>query len=316
MTSRSPTCWIVTEGFAGMENQCLGLAEAIGVTSKIKRVQRPRSPLRYLSPRFWPNPLVTHSGELAPPWPEILISSGRGSVAAALAIRRCGGGSTFAVHIQTPYVDPLRFDLVVIPEHDGLRGENIVVTRTALHRVTKRSLKEAEKVFKERMSHLPRPLIAVLVGGPTKDLECSSVTMRRLADQVVTAASRCGGALAVTASRRTGAQNEMALRQGLEGAPQFFWDGKGDNPYLGILALADAIVVTSDSVSMVSEACATGKPVHVFSFGEEPKKLRRFHKSLMDSGITRPFSGVIEQWSYEPPNDTQRVAAVVREFMS
>jgi mitochondrial fission protein ELM1 len=311
-----PSCWVVTEGFAGMESQCLGLAEALGLTSEMKCVRRPRSPLKYLSPRFWPNPLVTYSGELAPPWPEILISSGRGSVAAALAIRRCGQGSTFAVHIQTPYVDPHRFDLVIIPEHDGLRGDNVVVTKTALNRVTKRSLDEAGRVFKERMSHLPRPLIAVLVGGPSKNLECSPETMRRLADQLMMAASRCGGSLAVTTSRRTGAQNEMALRQGLEGIPQFFWDGKGENPYLGILALADAIVVTSDSVSMVSEACATGKPVHVFSLGEEPKKLRRFHKPLRDSGITRPFSGVIEQWSYEPPNDTERAAAIVRKLMS
>ncbi len=82
---------------------------------------------------------------------------------------------------------------------------------------------------------------------------------------------------------------------------------------MGILALANAIVVTSDSVSMVSEACATGKPVHVFSLGKEPKKLRRFHKLLMDAGITRPFSSVIQHWSYELPNDTERVAAIVRD---
>jgi uncharacterized protein len=311
-----PSCWIVTEGFAGMENQCLGLAEALGLTGQMKRIHRPRSALTYLPPRFWPNPIVSHSRELVPPWPEIVISSGRGSVAAALAICRRGRGSTFSVHIQTPYVHPHRFDLVIIPEHDGLRGENVVVTKTALHRVTKRSLDEAERLFKARMSRLPRPLIAVLVGGPTKKLECSSETMRRLASQLKVAAGRCGGALAVTTSRRTGKQNEIALRQGLVATPQFFWNGKGENPYLGILALADAIVVTSDSVSMVSEACATGKPVHIFSLGKEPKKLRRFHKSLMDSGVTRPFSGVIEHWSYDPPNDTERVAAIVREYLS
>ncbi len=296
-----------------MENQCLGLAEALGLAGEVKRVRRPQSALRYLSPRFWPNPIVAHSAELAPPWPDILISSGRGSVAAALAIRRSARGSTFAIHIQTPYVHPRRFDLVIIPEHDSLRAENVVVTKTALHRVTKRSLEAAERVFKERMSHLPRPLIAVLVGGPTKTLECSPETMRRLAGQLTMAAGGCGGALAVTTSRRTGEQNAMALRQGLAGTPQFFWDGKGENPYLGILALADAIVVTSDSVSMVSEACATGKPVHVFSLGKEPKKLRRFHKLLMDAGITRPFSSVIQHWSYELPNDTERVAAIVRD---
>ena len=212
-------------------------------------------------------------------------------------------------------MSPDRFDLVIIPEHDSLRGANVVPAKTALHRVTRPALDEAERTFRERLTHLRSPLIAVLVGGPTRNIEFSPKAMRRLADQLVVAVSRCSGSLAVTASRRTGAQNEMALREGLLGVSQFFWDGQGQNPYLGILALADAIVVTSDSVSMVSEACATGKPVHVFSLGGEPKKLRQFHSALMDCGITRPFFGLIEQWSYEPLNETERVAAIVRECL-
>jgi mitochondrial fission protein ELM1 len=86
-----------------------------------------------------------------------------------------------------------------------------------------------------------------------------------------------------------------------------------ENPYFGLLALADAIVVTSDSVSMVSEACATGKPVHVFSLGQAHKKLHKFHRALLDAGLTRPFDGRLEQWSYEPPRETQKVAEIVRE---
>lgn len=86
-----------------------------------------------------------------------------------------------------------------------------------------------------------------------------------------------------------------------------------ENPYFGLLALADAIIVTSDSVSMVSEACATGKPVHVFNMGEWHKKLRQFHKTLMDDGITRPFAGRVEQWSYDPPNETEKIATIVRD---
>lgn len=295
-----------------MENQCVGLAEAVGVRCETKQVRRPRAPLKYLPPSLWPRSLTrVAEGVLAPPWPDLLISSGRGSVAAALAICRASRGKIFTVHIQTPYVDPSRFDLVVIPQHDSLRGDNVLVTRTALHRVTKEKLSEAARRFNGLFSHLPRPLISVLVGGSNKHQKWSPKTVEQMADQLVAAAGECGGALAVTISRRTGDENARVLRERLGTVPLFFWDGRGENPYLGLLALADAIVVTSDSVSMVSEACATGQPVHVFHVGHGHEKLRKFHQALMDDGMTRPFAGKIEHWRYDPPNETARIAKIV-----
>jgi mitochondrial fission protein ELM1 len=314
---RDPVCWALTEGFAGMENQCVGLAEAVGSRCEVKHVRRPRAPVMYLSPRLWPNPLAstTDGIPLAPPWPDLLISSGRGSVAAALAIRKASRNRTFAVHIQRPYVRPSRFDLVVMPLHDSLRGDNVLVARTALHRVTSEKLGEAAQRFKPALSHLPRPLIAVLVGGSNKHQRFSADTMGRLASDLVLAVEECGGSLAVTPSRRTGEENERILRERLNSVPAFLWDGRGENPYLGLLALADAIVVTSDSVSMVSEATATGKPVHIFAIGDGGKKLRRFHKALLDDGVTRIFTATIESWSYNPPDETARIAALVRRHL-
>jgi uncharacterized protein len=309
-------CWVVTEGFAGMENQCVGLAEAVGLRCEIKRVRRPQMLLEYLPPSLWPDPLKGASeGSFASPWPDVLISSGRGSVAAALAIRHASGGKTFTVHIQAPYVAPSRFDLVVVPHHDSLRGDNILVTRTSLHRVTKEKLEEAARRFNACLSHLPRPLIAVLVGGSNRHQKYSPEIVHRMANQLIDAAHECGGSLAVTTSRRTETESAKILRERLKAVPLFFWDGMDqmeENPYLGILATADVVVVTSDSRSMISEACATGKPVHVFDVGERNKKFRRFHRALMDDGITRPFSGRIEWWAYDPPNETEKVAASVR----
>jgi mitochondrial fission protein ELM1 len=312
---QDPICWALTEGFAGMENQCLGLAEAVGIRCEVKHVRRPRAPLTYLSPRFWPNPLArtTNGIPLAPPWPDLLISSGRGSVAAALAIRKASRNRTFAVHVQRPYARPSRFDLVVVPLHDSLRGDNVLVARTALHRITSEKLRVAAQRFKPALSHLPRPLIAVLVGGSNKHQRFSADTMRRLARDLVLAVEECRGSLAVTPSRRTGEENERILRERLNSVPAFFWDGTGENPYLGLLALADAIVVTSDSVSMVSEASATAKPIHIFAIGDGGRKLRRFHKALVDDGVTRSFTATIQSWSYHPPDETGRIAALVRE---
>src|SRR6185312_1778631 len=309
------TCWALTEGFAGMENQCLGLAEALGLHCHLKRVQRPRPPINFLPPRFWPTSLSTISSECEA-WPDVLISSGRGSVAPALAVRRANGGRTFTVHIQTPYVSPSEFDLVVIPQHDTLRGENVLVTQTALHRVTRERLAQAAEQFEHLFLDLPRPLIAVLVGGSNKRQNCSPEVMHHMADLLIAAACECGGALAITTSRRTGEKNEKILRECLQSVPLFFWDRIEDNPYMGLLALADAIVVTSDSVSMVSEACATGKPVHVFSIGGGYKKLKEFHRALQNGGVTRPFTGTIERWSYEPIRETERIAKIVREHLN
>ncbi|CAN0411073.1 unnamed protein product [Discosporangium mesarthrocarpum] len=134
---------------------------------------------------------------------------------------------------------------------------------------------------------------------------------QRLAANLKTLCDDHGAGLAVTASRRTGAENEKHLRAALAGASSWFWDGTGDNPYFGLLGLADAIVVTADSVSMVSEACATGKPVHVIELDGGSAKFARFHEGLRAAGITRPFDGTLETWTYDVPDDTAHIAAEI-----
>jgi hypothetical protein len=103
------------------------------------------------------------------------------------------------------------------------------------------------------------------------------------------------------------------LEARLKGLNAFIWDGSGENPYFAMLGLADAIVVTADSVNMVSEAAATGKPVHVVPLEGGSKKFARFHRAMEEAGITRPFRGAIEQWTYRPPDDAACAAAVIRD---
>ena len=115
----------------------------------------------------------------------------------------------------------------------------------------------------------------------------------------------------MTASRRTGDTNAAILRDALSTCPAYVWDGEGDNPYFGFLGLADTIVVTADSVSMVSEACATGKPVYVVELEGGSAKFARFHEGLRAAGITRAFDGNLESWTYAAPDDTAKVAAEI-----
>ncbi|MDH3703674.1 MAG: mitochondrial fission ELM1 family protein, partial [Alphaproteobacteria bacterium] len=122
-----------------------------------------------------------------------------------------------------------------------------------------------------------------------------------------------GAGLMVTPSRRTGKAAERQLRERLADASAVMWDGTGDNPYLGYLGLADAIVVTCDSVNMVSEACATGKPVYIVDLeGKKHSKFRDFREMLATMGIVRPFEGVLDRWTYAPLDETARVAKEIR----
>ena len=312
-----PRTWLLTDGKAGMESQCLGLAEALGVVPEIKRIA-PRLPWRWLPPQLWLSPLHAPGATgdaLAPPWPDLLIATGRATVAPALAIRKAGGGATVAVQIQNPTVDPGRFDVVIAPAHDGLAGENVVTTLGALHRVTPKRLDAAARRFAPRYAALPRPLVAVLLGGANRQFRMPAETAERLGQLLADAAAH-GAGLAVTPSRRTGDGNLRRIAARLDGLPVDIWDGNGENPYFGILALADAIVVTGDSVNMVSEACATGKPVHVFQLDGGSRKFTRFHAVLEAHGMTRPFTGRLERWTYVPPDDMARAAAAVRRCLS
>ena len=309
-----PTCWVVTDGRPGMLNQCLGLAEALGLDPIVKKVNL-RSPWRQLSPlvlrkgKRWS--LHTQSDRIDPPWPDLLIGTGRHSVLASLRVKECSP-QTFRVQIQNPAISPRHFDLVITPQHDRLDGDNVLSTRGSMHRITARTLAEGAARWQDTFAHLPQPRIAVLVGGPNGVYAMGPQDMQLLADQLAGLCRRYGAGLMVTPSFRTGDENKAILRQALAGLPAWIWDGSGDNPYFGLLGLADAIVATPDSVNMVTEAASTGKPVYIAQLPGHSRKFDDFHRMMAQQGYTRPFTGTMESWSYPPLNDTALAAEEVR----
>lgn len=311
------TAWVLTEGMAGMVTQAVGLAEAVGLPFAQKTITL-RTPWRWLPPRFWPQGtlgLAPSGDPLTPPWPDLVISCGRKSVGPAMAVKHHSGGKSFAVHIQHPHVSSRAFDLIIAATHDRLTGDNVLVTRGALHRTTQARLEAEGAAYTEALAERPRPLTAVLVGGPNRVYRMTPDIITDFASKLSAFATASGGSLAVTPSRRTGADNVAALQAGLKNSDAVIWDGTGDNPYFGYLAHADQIVVTCDSVSMVSEACATGKPVYVFDLPGGGTKFQLFHEGLRAQGVTRAFTGVPDDWQYEPFDDTASVAAEIRKRM-
>jgi mitochondrial fission protein ELM1 len=313
----APVVWAVHDGKLGMANQVIGLAEALGFPFVEKRLQI-RAPWRHLTPSLWLRPLAAlgEAGDaLAPPWPEVLIAVGRLATAPARAVKRASGGRVFWVQVQDPRFARHDVDLMVVPAHDPARGDNVVETLGAVHRVTQARLAEGARRFEAAFAHLPRPLVAVLLGGDNRVYRLTLPRMAALADRLAELA-RAGYGIAVTPSRRTSAEGQALLRQRLAGLSAYVWDGSGDNPYFGLLGLADTLLVTGDSVSMVSEAAATGKPVHVIELEGGSAKFARFHAAMRAAGITRPFAGAIERWRYAPLDDTARAAAEIRRRLA
>lgn len=307
---KSKTCWVVTDiGKIGTENQCIGLAEALGLNPIIKRVKA-RGIWRFLPASCWFNSLkgLSHVHDrLMPPWPDLIIGAGRSSVAPTAAIRKITNGHTQVVQLQNPLINPEMFDAVIAPHHDNLSGRNVIVTEGALHRVTKERLSQESKKFISMVSSLPKPLVTVLIGGSNRCYKVEPKDMDEMGKRLKALAFNEGVGLAVTVSRRTEPQNREALVKSLQGAPAVIWMGEGENPYFGFLGLADHIIVTCDSVSMTSEACFTGKPVYTYFFKGGSVKFNRFHDYFQQKGYTKPFKDKLFSHTYPLLDEEERV---------
>ncbi|AHC73892.1 hypothetical protein P856_685 [Candidatus Endolissoclinum faulkneri L5] len=310
-------CWVLSDDIVGKHIQCLGLAAAAGLNPIIKHI-KPSWLLRAM-------PLLGQVASILPTiscgnidkrWPEVIISCGRRTAGVALAIRSLASSRPFLAHIQDPHIHPRNFDMLIVPEHDNIRGKNVITTFGSLNYQEPQQLAEAAKPWLTKVANLPSPLIAVNVGGSNKRYNFSPKAVNSFVKDLRTMSQSSRGSLLIACSRRTSEATKVALLNGLSDLPGIIWTGLGKNPYLAFLHLCEAIVVTSDSVNMISEACSTGKPLHIATIEQETGKLAAFHKRLRNEGYTRPFVGRLEHWTYEPLRETSRVAAIMLKLLA
>jgi mitochondrial fission protein ELM1 len=300
--------WVISEGLAGLNAQAIGLAEAAGLSHDL-RVLRPAAPWKWIAAKLWPNPLAAVADALTAPRPSLAIGCGGMAGTVLAALRR---QSMRVVQVQNPRMDIRRFDLIIANHHDELTGPNVFVTRTALHRVNPKRLAAAAVAWQDRFAVYRRPLVAVLLGGSNGRYRLDANSGAKLASGLVDMAQRDKVGIVVTPSRRTDPAVVALIRQALVPVGGYVWDYSGDNPYFGMLALADMIIVTQESVSMISEASATAAPV---MFAPLPGSSRRqgiFLRTMMDEGRIRPFEGHFSTWPVTPLNDTPAAAAEMR----
>lgn len=308
--------WAVSDGRAGMENQVLGIAEAIQrrIPASIvtKRIEI-ESGIEKL-PRFlWGNPfdrLTDDSDKLTPPWPDVFIGCGRRSVPYAKALKQF----CFTVQTQDPRSKAENFGLVVPPVHDRLKGQGIVPIQGSPNRLSKERLKLEAQLL--NMS-LPRdiqfrtPYAAALIGGPSKDYRWNKQAEDGIISDIA-AAIQAGYFVLATLSRRTPKAFAERLRYAFKPSKMWLWDGEPvgpiDNPYFGMLGLAERVLVTEESANMITEAAFTGKPVHLMELPGGGGKWKRFHEGLAQRGVIRPGASFTDEWNYAPLRETDRVA--------
>ena len=301
-----------------MRSQARGLAQAVAgtVVEKVIALRWPQSWFQ----AGWPGVLAgldVSAGEtLDPPWPDLIVTCGRRSAIVGLAVKSAADGRPALVHVQDPLA-PLRgFDLVVAMAHDRVEGPKVLKVLTAMHDVTPARLAEAAEAWRERMADLPRPLTAVLLGGPTRHSPFGAEEARELLSRLAERRARAGGGLLVVSSRRTPDEALAVFAEAARSDPAVrVWDRSGDNPYLGALALADRLVVTGDSVSMISEALATPHPVDVFVLNLR-KRHEGFIQALVDEGLVGLLADGTDAPPHPPLDATAQAAAAVRAMLA
>lgn len=331
--------WVLSDGKAGDLNQCLGVAERLGLAPE-SRVIAPRAPWRWFMPRFWSTPfgidpreapdiafpsevdtgsregnaskLEVPTGPLAGPLPDLVMASGRRAAAYLPAIKRASGGRTVTAFLKDPRTSPRIADFLWVPQHDGLRGDNVLVTLLSPHRLSPQKLVAARAALRPEIAALPAPRVAVLLGGDSRDFAFTAFDIARLEADLV-ALVKEGASLMVTPSRRTPEALRASVAGLLAAQGGYWWDGTTPNPYLEMLACADAVVVTADSVNMVGEALVTGKPVLLFRPSGGGRKIDEFLRGLMEQGFIRPFAGALHGYSYEPQDATPAVALALAQ---
>ena len=309
--------WVLDDPFDRASEQAIGVAERLGVPHlRVPLAWKWHARLRGLSHRGSLKGLLSAGWPFsAPQGPAVAISASPRSEAVALWLRE--GFGTRLVHCGRPRLHARLFDLLVVPQHRATENAaNLVQVLGEPHRLSPLVLSQARVSWAGRLSHLPRPLITLLVGGGAAG-EMRPAAAHALARQVARMAAAAGGSVLATTSRHTGQEATNVLAAGL--APSmhvlYRWGEPGENPYAAMIALADVTIVTGDSPTMLSEACGGEAPVFIASQGDSPSN-RRLHELMYRAGQARPLGSSLATWSRTPLDEAGRVATEIRARMS
>ena len=306
---------LLTEGMHGMISQVEGLAKALEIDFTHHKVELNHF-WKLIPPNLSP---VSQSvfKKLNHDDFDVIISCGRKSVIPSIYLKKTVNKKVFNIHIQDPKVNLNHFDFIVAPDHDDIEGPNVINTKGAIHYLTEKEISENKEYLNSFIKEDERKVWALILGGPTKYYDYSTKNIKNIFTMLDKLLKKHDFQLVVIPSMRTPINT-------IKYAREFFGENHtiimdvDKKAYLSALAIAENIIVTCDSSSMISEAALTGKPIYVANIlpKKNDKRFQRFRNLFVELNITRILGEEIENWNYQKLDETNRVAKIIKQKIS
>ena len=304
---------LLTEGMHGMISQVEGMAKALN-TEYTHKIVRLSFPWNLIPPKFTPisqiilkDKIYIAENEI----PDLIISCGRKSVIPSIFLKK-KNSQIFTIHIQDPKVNFKNFDAIVAPEHDNLKGDNIYTSKGAIHYITELEISKASQYLADKIKS--EKIVSLILGGPNKYYSFNSDQIINIFNQIKSIFVSDGYKVIIIPSMRTPKEIiDLAIRE--MGSCGHVVNKVDKQAYLSAYALANHVIVTCDSTSMISEAATSGKPVFVAHMKAKKNNYRfkRFFELFKQMGITRNLGEKVENWTYNKHNEAQRIALELRK---
>ena len=303
---------LLTQGMHGMVSQVEGLAKALKLNYKHQNIKL-KPFWNLIPPKFTPisENLLTEKFVCDC---KVIISCGRKSVISSIALKKRFGKEIFNIHIQNPNVSLKHFDIVISPEHDNLKGDNVITNKGAIHYLSKKEISQNLKYLK--LEKEKKQIVAFIIGGPNKYFGYSEEQVHYIFNKVKTLFTPDKFKIIIIPSYRT-PENVIKKAFNTFSFNHLVVKEVDKKAYLSGLALADFIVVTGDSISMISEAAVTGKPIYIAMMKSmrSSSRFKTFYNQFKSLGIVKDLEDKVDNWSYDKLDEVNRIAPIIREKM-
>ena len=301
---------LLTEGMHGMISQVEGLAKSLDLDFIHEKIEL-NNFWEMIPPKITPIQNFVFKNNIQNNF-DIVISCGRKSVIPSIYLKQKFKNKIMNIHIQDPKVSLDNFDFIVVPEHDGLKGKNVLTTKGAIHYLRNSELSENENYLKSQINK--EKLVTLIVGGPNKYYDYNDKTIDEIFLKIKDNFINKGYQLIFIPSMRT-PQNVINKAANYFGQNQIIITNVDKKAYLSSLKLADHIVVTCDSTSMISEAAMTGKPIYVAQMPaiKNNKRFRKFFELFKSLNIIKDLENSVDEWNYEKLNETDKISSYIKE---
>lgn len=302
-------CWILSDNLVGHEKQSISLAEKLNINYKLIKIKKINFIKRNLSSFF----NLEKKSFFKPPYPKIIISCGKSTAYYSKMIKQKAKNKIFSIFIQKPPINLSNFDVVISPKHDKCKGLNVIETQGALTKINSKYIKNINK--KKAPSILKKKFVTVLIGGDSRHHKITKSILDKIIKSLQLIEEQKKIRIFILVSRRTGKKNYLYLKKNLVNKNFIFiLPNSKKVSYLNAISFAKAIIVTSDSVSMVTEASSTGKPTYIIDIPTKSKKFSLFIKNLIDLKLAYYLKDTISLKRKEKAlNDIDKVAKKIKK---